>query len=157
MEPGFVTNERGTALLLALVLTALLAAAAAAAALTARADTLIAGHHARGLEAIYVAEGGLEAAVAALGDIADWSAVLGGDPLLSAPAAAWLPSGRIESRFTVSVTVTDDAADNDGNPRADANGVVIVHSLARGPAGERRAVRGVVGRPGRLLSVQETR
>jgi hypothetical protein len=98
----------------------------------------------------------------------DWSAALATDAFLAAPASSWLPAGRIDSRFTVTVRIVDDAADNDGNVRTDSNGVVIVHSLARGPAGERRALRGVMRRTrqadgtlpavgGRLLSVQETR
>ena len=157
MEPRFIANERGTALLLALVLTALLTAAAAATALTARMETLIAGQHARGLEALYVAEGGMEAALAQLAVLPDWSAALAAGVVVSAPAASWLPEGRIQSPFTVTVRIEDDAADNDGDGQADSNGVVVVHSLARGPAGERRGLRGVVRRPGRLVSVQETR
>ena len=156
-----VADDRGAALLLALVLTSLLAAAVAAAALTARAETLIAGHYARGLEALYLAEGGVALAVAELDREPDWTGLLAAGDILSGQAAGWLGTGRIESQVTVTVRITDDPADNDGDPFADANGVVLVHSSARGPAAARRAFRGVVQRRApsgaRLLSVQETR
>ena len=167
MEPRLMnprrglTDDRGAALLLALVLTSLLAAAVAAAALTARAETLIAGHYARGLEALYMAEAGVALGVAELDRHPDWTGLLAAGDILSGPAAGWLGAGRIESQVTVTVRIADDPADNDGDPLADTNGVVVVHSSARGPTGARRAYRGVVQRRApsgaRLLSVQETR
>jgi hypothetical protein len=164
MEPAVVKDERGTALFLAIVLSGVLAAAAAAAALTARTETLIAASYARGAEGLYAAQGGLTVAVARLGDAPDWTPALAAGSLFSEPLSGWLPEGRIESRFLVTVRITDDPADNDGDPRADSNGVVVVHSSALGPGGSRRAVRGLVQRGGdaageaaRLLAVHETR
>ena len=63
------------------------------------------------------------------------------------PVGAWLPAGRIESALYVVVWVADDPADADGNPAADANGILQLHAHALGPVGGRRVVEALVQRP----------
>lgn len=63
------------------------------------------------------------------------------------PVSSWLPAGVLHSPFYVAVWVADDPSDGDGDPFTDANGVVALYSIALGPAGGRRAVRALVGRP----------
>ncbi len=63
------------------------------------------------------------------------------------PASRWLPAGRIQNALYVVVWVADDTADADGNPAADSNGIIELHSHALGPAGGRRVVEVLVQRP----------
>lgn len=63
------------------------------------------------------------------------------------PASAWLPPGRIDSATYVVVWVADDTADGDGNPAADANGLIELHAQALGPGGGRRVVEVLLKRP----------
>jgi hypothetical protein len=63
------------------------------------------------------------------------------------PAAGWLAPGRIDSAMYIVVWVADDPADGDGNPAADANGILELHAHAMGPAGGRRVVEVLIARP----------
>lgn len=63
------------------------------------------------------------------------------------PASGWLAPGRIESVMYVAVWIADDAADKDGNPAADTNGLIELHAQALGPGGGRRVVEVLVERP----------
>ncbi|HVH55993.1 MAG TPA: hypothetical protein VM791_07050 [Vicinamibacterales bacterium] len=63
------------------------------------------------------------------------------------PAADWLPAGRLFTPVYVAVWVGDDPADGDGNPVLDANGILLLHAVALGVSGGRRAVEAVVQRP----------
>ncbi len=71
-------DERGTALLLALGLTAILGAIAAVVAVTARAETLIAGRFHQAREAHYAAEGALARALQDLASAPEWDSALAG-------------------------------------------------------------------------------
>jgi hypothetical protein len=73
-------DERGTALLLALGLTAILGAIAAAVAVTARGETLIAGRFHQAREAHYAAEGALARALQDLASAPEWDTALAGAP-----------------------------------------------------------------------------
>jgi hypothetical protein len=73
---GCTPDQRGTALLLALVLTAALAAIVAVLALAARTETLIAGRFAQGLEGRYLAHGALERVLADFETSDDWTPLL---------------------------------------------------------------------------------
>jgi hypothetical protein len=83
------------------------------------------------------------------------------------PAADWLPAGRLFTPVYVAVWVGDDPADGDGNPVLDANGILLLHAVALGVSGGRRAVEAVVQRPAtselspppglRILSWQDVR
>jgi hypothetical protein len=63
------------------------------------------------------------------------------------PASGWLPAGRIQSAIYVVVWAADDPADGDGNPSADSNGIIELHTHALGPGGGRRVVAVLVQRP----------
>ena len=54
------------------------------------------------------------------------------------------PSGRL---LRTAVWVADDPADGDGDPLRDANGAVLLHAAAIGPALAQRAVQATVSRP----------
>ena len=71
-------DERGTALLLALGLTAILGALAAVVGVTARAETLIGGRFHQAREAHYAAEGALARALQDLASAPEWDSVLAG-------------------------------------------------------------------------------
>lgn len=62
-------------------------------------------------------------------------------------AADWLAAGRLFTPVYVAVWVADDPADGDGNPVLDANGILLLHAVALGVSGGRRAVEAVVQRP----------
>ena len=62
------------------------------------------------------------------------------------PASMLLPPPIEIGPFYLAVWVADDSGDGDGNPSADANGIVIIHTEAYGPDGLRRAVECVVSR-----------
>jgi hypothetical protein len=72
---------------------------------------------------------------------------------------ARLASGSIENRVYLAVWIADDPSETDGNPAADTNGVVLVHTEAFGVTAARRMVEATVQRvsPGvvRLLSWKE--
>jgi hypothetical protein len=65
---------------------------------------------------------------------------------------AWGPASMVLSSppsigpFYLAVWLADDSGDGDGNPSADANGIVIVHAESYGPGGLLRAVECVVSR-----------
>ena len=72
-------QERGTALLLAIVISTILGVLASVIALTARMETLVAGGVEQGQALRYAADGALALAIADLGP-ADWTGVLAGVP-----------------------------------------------------------------------------
>jgi len=82
-------------------------------------------------------------------------------------AADWLPAGRLFTPVYVAVWIADDPADGDGNPVLDANGILLLHAVALGISGGRRAVEVIVQRPAtsefpppqglRILSWQDVR
>ncbi|MBA2303432.1 MAG: pilus assembly PilX N-terminal domain-containing protein [Acidobacteria bacterium] len=73
-----VHDERGTALLIAIMLVLMFAAIGAAVSIASRTEMLIAANFRQSREALYAAEGAMALAVRDLGGIADWSAVLSG-------------------------------------------------------------------------------
>jgi hypothetical protein len=62
-------------------------------------------------------------------------------------AADWLSAGRLATPVYVAVWVADDPADGDGNALRDANGILLLHAIALGGPGGRKAVEAVVQRP----------
>jgi hypothetical protein len=74
------SDERGAALLLALVTAALIAAIAASLIVSTSTDVMITGSYRASLEAMYGVEAGVERAVGELAMVPDWSAVLAAPP-----------------------------------------------------------------------------
>ncbi len=62
------------------------------------------------------------------------------------PASMLLSPPASIGPFYLAVWLADDSGDGDGNPSADANGIVIVHAEAYGPGGVLRSVECVVSR-----------
>jgi hypothetical protein len=92
------TNERGTALVLAIVLTMVVGAVGAAVWTASRADSLMAANFSRAREALHVAEGGIGIALKDLAVTPTWNDVLTGTTVSSftdGPAIGTkrLPSG----------------------------------------------------------------
>lgn len=73
-----LSDENGTALLLAIVLVMMLAAIGAAAILGGQTETLISANFRQGREALYVAEGAVNRALQDLADLPDWTPALAG-------------------------------------------------------------------------------
>ena len=73
-----VHNQRGAALLIAIMAVLLFGAVAGAAVLTARIEILLAANLRQGREALYIAEGALARAIQDLSSLADWTPVLAG-------------------------------------------------------------------------------
>lgn len=71
-------EEKGSALLMALILTLLVAAIGAAVAVTSRTEMAIAGNFQESRELLYAAEGTVALVIRELDTIADWSVVLTG-------------------------------------------------------------------------------
>jgi hypothetical protein len=73
-------NERGAAVVIALLLTVIIALLGAGLLTLANTETLIAASYRHGQEASYGAEAALERALTDLGVVADWSTVLAAPP-----------------------------------------------------------------------------
>jgi hypothetical protein len=71
-------DEKGSALLMALVLALLVTAIGAAVAVASRTETVIAGNFHQSRELLYAAEGAMALAIRELDAIADWNTVLTG-------------------------------------------------------------------------------
>ena len=63
------------------------------------------------------------------------------------PLSAVLPRDPSGGLLHAAVWVADDAADADGDPLRDANGVLVLHAAAIGPALAQRAVQATLARP----------
>ena len=193
-------NERGAALLIAIILVLLVLAIGAAVTVASRSETLIAANFRESREMLYAAEGAVAMAIRDLDAASDWTAVLSGASVSSftdgaaigsrtlpggatvvlccgsgsltadvqqrayggrswgadtpqwqifawGPAADWLAAGRIQTPAYLAVWIADDPADGDGNPAADANGILVIHAHALGVNGARRVVEVLVERP----------
>lgn len=91
---GSVTDQRGSALLIAVILVVLLSAVAAVAMLSGQSETLLAANFRQGYEGLYVADGALQRAVKDLTALPDWTSVLSGvatSSLVDGPAAGAKP------------------------------------------------------------------
>jgi hypothetical protein len=159
-------DERGIAIVLALMAMVLVTVLGGALAVLTATETTIAARFRDGLEAFYAAEGGIARAVADL-HAADWDAVRAGtvrssfadgridltsasrDLALAAAASDWrpyaygsfgdlLPGRDLASRISVVVWLTADPAGDDN--------VVVLRSHAFGPQGVRRMVEATVER-----------
>jgi hypothetical protein len=107
LHPHRASDERGTAIVLALLLTILLALLGAGLLTLANTESLIAASYRHGQEAAYGAEAALERALADLAVIADWRGVLAAPPanLMSTfddgMVSVRLPDGRAVSLGTL--------------------------------------------------------
>lgn len=95
---AIVRDQRGAALLIAVVLVLLVAAIGAAVSVVSRTETLIAGSFRHSRELLYAAEGAVALAIRDLDGIADWNTVLSGATVSSftdgaSTAAKTLPGG----------------------------------------------------------------
>jgi hypothetical protein len=75
---GRLARERGSALLVALILVVLLGAVGAVALLAGQSETLLSANYRQGHEALYVADGALNRALKDLADLPDWTPILAG-------------------------------------------------------------------------------
>ena len=71
-------RDAGMAVVIVLLALLLTSALGAALILTTSSETIIAGNYLASIEALYAADGAAERAIAELGGVADWNAVLGG-------------------------------------------------------------------------------
>ncbi len=62
------------------------------------------------------------------------------------PVSGWPSPNGVDSAIYTVVWVADDSSDGDGNPAADANGVVELHAHALSPGGGRKVVEALVQR-----------
>ena len=190
-----LTNQDGTALIIALMAMMLLTALGAATIMVSRTETMIASNYRNSQEALYAADAALERVVQDLLMVPRWNDILsgtmvsgfidgsagvrktlpaGGNITLTSATSelqaetntanlwgannptwrlyAWGPlneitsQGGIDSPMYVAVWVGDDPAEIDGNPLADANGVLTLHALALGPGGTRKVIEVTVAR-----------
>jgi hypothetical protein len=189
------SDEKGAALLIAILTTILLAALAASLVYVSTTETLISAAFRHGEEASNAADAALERALLDLDLLPDWSPALSGavasfsdgqsqfvapdgrrfdlgqltqqrqresdetygSHAFGADTPQWrlyahtglvnlLPAGTITQPAYLVVWVADDGWDGDGDPGADSNRLVLVHSEAYGTGGARRAFEASVGR-----------
>lgn len=62
------------------------------------------------------------------------------------PVTSLLPNTSIDSWMYIAVWIADDPSEMDGDPAADTNGVMTLHSEAFGPGGTRKVVEVTVAR-----------
>jgi PilX N-terminal len=89
-KPG-LCDERGVVLILAMMALLLMSALSAAVILTSSSESVIAGNYRNSIEALYAADAIAERAVAQLGWISDWDAVL--NELVRSSSVDGLPGG----------------------------------------------------------------
>jgi hypothetical protein len=180
-------DDRGSALIIALIATVLLTALGMGLVVLSNTETAIASNFRSGNETLYAADAAVERVVQDLLLVPRWNDVLTGvvkssfvDTTLTPTApfgasldltsitgelqaasdasAPWGPNnpqwtlfaygplsnmlgtGALQSSAYIAVWVSDDPSEIDGNPSADANGVITVLAQALGPNGTQRAV-----------------
>ncbi len=189
-----VRDERGVALIIALMATMLLTALGLALIMVTNTETQITANFRNSQEALYAADAGTERVVQDLLMVPRWNDILtgtmtssfkdgtqtptlpGGGTQLNLAAAtaqlqaqtdtanlwgannpvwrlyAWgpvtslLPSNTIDSWMYIAVWIADDPSEVDGDPLADTNGVLTLHSEAYGPGGAHKVVEVTVAR-----------
>src|SRR4029077_5124713 len=120
------------ALVTALMALLMMLALGAGVAVTTMTETAIAANHRDGIQALYAAETGVELAVNRLRTVADWRTVVNGRdavPLVDGRLADLLQSGSVDSRISVVVSASADAAGDDN--------VLTLQSSAIVPGGVR--------------------
>ena len=128
-------------LVIALMAMLMMVALSAGLTLTTMTESSIAANHRDGLQTLYAAEAGIELAISGLRTTPDWSAVVttgATGTFLVAHLADVVQSSAIDSRFTITVTVSPD-------PNGDRD-VLVLQSSAIGPGGSRRNVQVTVRR-----------
>jgi hypothetical protein len=128
-------------LVIALMAMLMMVALSAGLTLTTMTESSIAANHRDGLQTLYAAEAGIELAISRLRTTPDWSAVVttgATGTFLVAHLADVVQSSAIDSRFTITVTVSPD-------PNGDRD-VLVLQSSAIGPGGNRRNVQVTVRR-----------
>lgn len=152
-----IVNEKGSALITALVILTLLTILGLAATNTSMLETMIAGTEKTHSEAFYAAEAGIEhlrrnfknifveknAARMAAGQPPRWTFALdGSQPGVSAASATsyaggaeWITDGDMGSRYTYNVRVWDneDGGTTGNEHQNDTDGIIFMRSEAKGP------------------------
>jgi Tfp pilus assembly protein PilX len=200
-------DERGAALIIALMSLMLLTALGMALVMTTSTETMIAGNFNNGQEAFYAAESGIERSMQDVLTVADWNTILAGQVTSAfidgaangtrdlpgggtldlaqvvnmancnklttcsttemdalTPERRWgannprwqlyaygplndvLPTDTVNSPFYVVVLIADDGSETDGNPAADANGVLTLRAEAFGPGNAHKVVEVTLAR-----------
>jgi len=187
-------DERGVALIIAMMVTMLLTALGIALVMLTTTETQITMNFRNGQEALYAADAGVERVVQDLLMVPRWNDLLNGTVtsgfvdttmtprlpdygdvinLTTGTAQlqqetdsqnlwgpnnpvwrlyAWgrvtnlLPTDTIDSYMYIAVWVADDPSEIDGNPLADTNGVLTLHSEAYGMGGTRKVIEITVAR-----------
>lgn len=108
-----ITDERGAALLTAILIVVLFAAIAAAVTVATRVETLVASNFRQASETLHAAEGMAALAVHELSSIPDWTLVLSGGATANfvdgtSTGSRQLPGGDVVSLCCGSGTVSDD-------------------------------------------------
>jgi hypothetical protein len=202
------TDDRGAAVIVALLASGLLAALGLSLVLLGDMERRVAANYASSLEGFYGVDAAVDRAMQDLGLLPQWDAVLSGivqssftdasrrpalapnevidlDALtidvqsasraagsLGANTPVWRlfawgpisrmgPVGWVDSAPYIAVWIADDPSETDGNPAADANGIISVHAESFGLGGARRMVEATVARVSsgalRLMSWREIR
>lgn len=118
MRTAALRDERGTALVLSIILVLMLAAVGAAVALAGRTEALLAASFRQGREALYAAEGAAALAVRDLGTIADWGTVLSGATASSFTDGAAIGARRLPGGNTITLCCTRPSLTDDVQRRA---------------------------------------
>jgi Tfp pilus assembly protein PilX len=126
-------DERGTALLVAIMATALMSALGSALILTSITETAISANYRDGIEVLYAAEAAAALAIADLAAEEDWSSATAPRPEVGLDQ---LVPGAAGSSIRVGVDISP----------GEEPDVMTVTSTSRGPGGARRAVRVTVRR-----------
>jgi Tfp pilus assembly protein PilX len=126
-------DDRGTALLVAIMATPLMSALGTALILTSITETAISANYRDGLEALYAAEAAAALGIADLAAEEDWTSATALQPEV---ALDQLVPGAARSSIRVGADISP----------GEEPGVMTVTSTSRGPGGARRAVRVTIRR-----------
>ena len=118
--------------------------------LLVRTEAAISHNYREAIRLRYAAEAGLEIGLGRLRALGDWSGLLPNRPnawsVIARGQLSDLVGVPADASDVVTISVSDDPADPDGDPASDSNGRILIRAAAVGGRGGRAEALAVAGR-----------